>query len=88
MDFMEEERRKWIEWELNSKDFLKRKILVRKDYPTSAGHTHCEFCWGKFGNGVKDRKVGYFEKEKKCWICDECFEVFKDYFQWEVEDIN
>lgn len=85
MDFPEDEKRKWIEWELNSKTFLEGKKLSRKKYPSSESHTHCEFCWDKFGNGKEDRKIGYYERETKCWICEDCYEVFKDYYHWVIE---
>jgi len=84
MDFPEEEKRKWIEWELKSKKYLYGKKLAREKYPIAEGHTHCEFCWGKFGEDAGDRKIGYHEKETNSWICEECYDIFKKYFYWKL----
>ncbi len=84
----EEERKKWIEWEINSKDYLIGKVLERKVYPLSAGHSHCPFCWRKFGRGSDDLKEGYYESEKDFWICDNCFNTFIEFFHWSVKNKN
>ena len=48
-------------------------------------HTHCEFCWAKFSTYKEDLKWGYTTYDKRFWICEECFNDFKDRFQWEVD---
>ncbi len=52
-------------------------------------HDHCDFCWKKFvGSGSPEsaeiEREGYTTDDRKHWICSECFEDFKDRFQWKV----
>jgi len=51
-------------------------------------HAHCEFCWHKFmeePNGIEDcSNRGFFCQEKKYWVCEECFQEFRNMFDWEV----
>lgn len=85
MEFTEEERNKWIEWSINSNAFLNNKILVQKRYPITEDHDHCIFCWVKFSNHEGDLKEGYYVKDANCWICNECYDIFKDSFLWDIE---
>ena len=54
-------------------------------------HEHCEFCWHKFmeqPEGVEDcTSEGYCSMDGKYWVCESCFEDFKDMFGWEVEKL-
>ena len=49
-------------------------------------HEHCEFCWHKFmeqQEGMEDcSSVGYCSVDRKYWVCEECFEDFKEEFGW------
>jgi hypothetical protein len=49
-------------------------------------HDHCSFCGAKFM--VEDYPdvlhVGYATDDQYHWVCEDCFEDFKDRFQWEV----
>ena len=49
-------------------------------------HDHCEFCWAKFM--VEDLPdvlhAGYCTLDEYRWICNTCFEDFRDRFQWKV----
>ena len=65
-------------------------------------HAHCEFCQVAFEEHAKvaarpstDRRVvteGYLVvesgAESQKWICEECFEDFKDEFRWAVKSTN
>jgi hypothetical protein len=65
-------------------------------------HDHCEFCGVTFDEHAKvvarpasDRRVvteGYLvvesADESPRWICEECFDDFKDEFRWSVTDTN
>jgi len=49
-------------------------------------HEHCQFCWAKFMD-VDDPEVlreGYVDESGDRWICEECFEDFRDLFGWRV----
>ena len=51
-------------------------------------HEHCDFCWEKFSLLESDAHQGYCttktNERKSIWICEQCFEDFKDEFHWEV----
>jgi len=44
----------------------------------------CQFCWDK----VEDNKKGfwYVPLDKSCCICEECFNDFKEQFNWYLLD--
>ncbi len=50
-------------------------------------HDHCEFCWAKFMEeelpGVLH--YGYTTVDHYRWVCEACFEDFRDRFAWRVE---
>ena len=49
-------------------------------------HDHCQFCWAKFME-EDDPDVlheGYASDDNYRWICSECFEDFKELFEWKV----
>jgi len=48
-------------------------------------HDHCEFCFEKFSQYEGDMHDGYCTIDEYHWICEECFEDFKDIFGWKVE---
>lgn len=50
------------------------------------GHEHCSFCWDKFSVEEADLHSGYFAAEKwhRFFVCEKCFEDFKEPFQWKV----
>lgn len=54
-------------------------------------HEHCKFCGHKFmenPNGLKDcSKQGYCSTDdREDWVCEECFDDFKEMFHWKVVD--
>ena len=53
-------------------------------------HDHCIFCWAKFMNyNYKDcLHEGYCTPDHYYWICEECFNDFKEMFDWTVIDAN
>ena len=44
-------------------------------------HDHCEFCWTTFPD---EAEAGYCTPDESNWICDACFEDFKDMLEWRV----
>jgi hypothetical protein len=80
------------DWRLTNQDrYLKNAVLVRRKYhPTSTKweHDHCEFCWAKFME-VKHPEIlneGYCTEDSRHWICDGCFNDFKEKFGFAVKD--
>ena len=78
-------RKDWIEWNLRKTAVWGGKTLIRKKYSLSDGHTHCEFCWREFGSYGDDLLIGYNIKDTSVWICDECYDIFKPYFMWDID---
>ena len=74
----------WIEWEIKNKEYLYNKKIEKKEYPINAGHAHCELCWARFGNYEGDLKQGFYECESQSWICEECYSIFQEYFNWTI----
>ena len=64
--------------------YLINARLVMAMYSQKSGkHDHCEFCRTKFGySGGLER--GYATKDRYLWICEKCFEDFKDMFNFKV----
>ncbi len=49
-------------------------------------HDHCEFCTAKFTiqGDLKGLREGFTTEDGYRWICQVCFEDFKNEFQWNV----
>ena len=62
------------------------KLTFRDYYPYRSGwdHDHCEFCGKKFSLNEGDLKKGYSTEDGYHWICDQCFNDFKDEFGWQI----
>ena len=80
------------DWRLlrGQEDYLmKRKLMWLPYFRWSEAwdHEHCEFCWATFSKSECDLHEGYVTADDKArWICPECFEDFKEMFQWELVD--
>ena len=78
------------DWRLtNQGTYLKGAQLWWKRYAPhsdSWDHEHCEFCWAKFmdEDAPDVLREGYATGDGDRWICEECYDDFKDLFQWEV----
>ena len=80
------------DWRLGSQEnYLKGVALVhrrcrRNPRDATWDHDHCEFCWAKFT--VEDcpdvLHRGYATTDDYHWICEKCFDDFKDLFKWTV----
>jgi hypothetical protein len=77
------------DWRLiNQEKFLKDKTLKSADYkPYSEkwNHDHCAFCQAAFSLYDNDLQKGYCTLDNYHWICEECFNDFKEMFNWSVE---
>ena len=76
------------DWRLVSQDeYLMNAKLKRVKYSQSSpkwDHEHCVFCWDKFSESEDDLHEGYCTEDMKYWICDACYEDFKDTFHFEI----
>lgn len=76
------------DWRLtNQEKYLRGIVLVHKKYEPQKNndHDHCEFCGAKFSLLIADAlKEGWSSSDRYWWICNECFEDFKDSFHWKT----
>jgi hypothetical protein len=79
------------DWRLQGQErFLYGVTLHRANWVACrAGwdHDHCEFCWAKFGGEELPDvlSVGYTTTDSYRWICEQCFEDFRERLKWRVE---
>ena len=52
----------------------------------SWNHEHCEFCTARFSEYDGDLHEGYSTLDKNWWICEKCYNDFKDMFIWTVTE--
>ncbi len=75
------------DWRLiNQEKYLSGKKLVKKEFVTrgTRDHAHCAFCWDKFGQKEGWIHIGYCTCDEQHWICEQCFQDFKERFGWQV----
>ena len=83
LSFVEESR-------MLNKRLLKKKFEADGYYD----HVHCEFCWAKISEYTDTLHYGYYteiqvgaalEMTREAWICEECYNDFKEMFHWTLE---
>ena len=73
---------------LNQQEYLIKAKLKKAEYIKSSekwDHDHCAFCWDKFSENKEDLTQGYCTADQKYWICEECFNDFKEMFSFTIE---
>ena len=74
------------DWRItNQKSYLYQKKLLHIPYEhpnENWDHEHCAFCWEKID---KNTPIAYATEDRYRWICEQCYNDFKDMFEWEVE---
>jgi len=77
------------DWRItDQEDYLKDKPLFFREYSKYSqewDHDHCEFCFEKFSENSDDLNIGYCTEDKYRWICVDCFNDFKEMFNWSVQ---
>ncbi len=74
---------------LGQEEYLKGVKLYYKKYKAYSekwDHDHCEFCWEKFSEKGEGLKSGYTTADNYYWICDQCYNDFKEEFEWEIDN--
>ena len=86
------------DWRLDGQEeFLMNKKLawVKFEEKLYGDHDHCDFCWLKFSEEATDLHYGYLTYIKvgprrnitqAAWICEECYNDFKEMFHWTLEN--
>ena len=67
-----------IDWRFTNQDKYLKELTFRKSFFDNNEHAHCEFCWKKFSKEPSDLHSGYCSVDKKFWICENCFNDFKN----------
>ncbi len=78
------------DWRLNGQEkylsgetlHLRKMTPSRKDWD----HEHCEFCWEKISPNDGDIHEAYTTSDEYYWICPECFEDFKETFDFKLSE--
>ena len=76
------------DWRLvNQERYLANKKLIKRKFVAigQCDHAHCAFCWDKFGEDQDWLHTGYCTCDGYHWICEHCFQDFKNKFSWDVE---
>ena len=77
------------DWRLNGQEeYLLGKHLDHISFipNETSDHEHCEFCFCKLGKGQESGGVPYCTDDRYYWICEECYNDFKDRFLWVTDD--
>lgn len=76
------------DWRLTNQEKYLKGVTLRlkkyKSYRDGWDHDHCEFCWKKFSESPSETE-GYATEDNYRWICIQCFEDFKDLFEWNIK---
>ncbi|MBE5811505.1 MAG: hypothetical protein E7318_11320 [Clostridiales bacterium] len=51
-------------------------------------HDHCAFCWDKFAEYNGCLQEGYCTEAGNNWICEACFNDFRERFGWRVKSCS
>jgi hypothetical protein len=82
------------DWRLNGQEhFLTNVELAHRRwtrYSQTWDHDHCVFCTDKFVDDGKSLTIGYCTLDSNTWICEPCFNDFKERFGWSevIEEVN
>jgi hypothetical protein len=82
--------RKMNDWRLQGQEkYLRDAVLERKKYQRYRegwDHDHCEFCGAEFSLETPGAlQAGYATQDNYRWICDACFQDFRNLFGWKVQ---
>ena len=74
------------DWRLQGQEkYLTNRKLMRIPYfrwSKTWDHDHCEFCWDKFSDQPDTLHEGYTTEDNCYWICQTCYDDFKEMFKW------
>ena len=71
---------------LDQEEYLKGKTLKHSKWVTlreSWDHDHCEFCNETIHEATQ---MAYCTTDYYYWICEECYNDFKEMFEWVLEE--
>ena len=72
----------------NQNKYLINKAFKYKKYDIPyPEHSHCEFCWRKFGAGG-DIQEGCTNEDNDRWICRDCFNNLKEMILKKIRSLS
>ncbi|MBQ2824141.1 MAG: hypothetical protein IJF18_06155 [Oscillospiraceae bacterium] len=76
------------DWRLNGQEkYLENVNLKHIQFNNKinlSDHEHCEFCTDRISNYIGTKTIGYCTEDEYYWICEECYNDFKDIFHWKI----
>jgi hypothetical protein len=76
------------DWRLQSQINYLFQVKLKKSHfkPTEKwNHEHCSFCWETFDT---NHSTGYCTLDAYYWVCEPCYQDFKEMFQWELVELQ
>lgn len=78
------------DWRItDQKEYLFGAFFEKKEFKAKSkewDHDHCEFCWDEFNEDSKmGFTEGYYTENRESWVCYECFEDFKNLFEFKLK---
>lgn len=74
------------DWRLEFGDFLLPMNIRMAKKVITYDHEHCCFCWDKMSNEGDALRYGYCDLNEKYWVCETCYNDFKDISNWIREE--
>lgn len=67
-------------------DYLKNEKVAYLKYMAKNpfDHEHCIFCYDTISVHDNDLHYAYNTQNNRYWICEKCFNDFKDIFNWKI----
>ena len=78
------------DWRLQGQEkYLTGATLYRRRWTQTRphwDHDHCAFCWAEFGaeDSPDVLHYGYTDIKEYRWICEKCFQDFREQFSWKL----
>ncbi len=74
---------------MNQEVYLLNKKLEHRRFDRALcveEHDQCDFCWALFDKDKENPSYAYYSPDEKVWVCEECYNDFKEHFNWIVEE--
>lgn len=83
----------WREdWRIMGQEgYLKDKKLQHRKFSQAMrtkDNDQCDFCYSFLDRNHQGASYAYFEPITRSWICERCYQDFKEHFNWMVEEID
>lgn len=73
---------------MGQESYLKGKTLQHRKFQNGLRHDEhqdqCDFCYSGLNEDPENLTRAYYSAEEEVWICEECFNDFREHFDWTV----